>query len=62
MNTEKAEIEDDGFYTVNFDERAYDASKEQPTCLKCLDTGYRRDWRGTRVQCDDCWNDNGPES
>ncbi len=52
---DEREIEDDGFYTVNFDERAYDASKER--CPKCLDTGYRRDWRGSQVQCDDCAND-----
>jgi hypothetical protein len=30
-------------------------------CEKCLNTGYRRDWRGTKVQCDDCYPDNGPE-
>jgi hypothetical protein len=30
-------------------------------CPRCMGTGYRRDWRGYKVQCDDCWPDNGPE-
>ncbi len=32
-----------------------------PDCLRCHDTGYVRDWRGTQVKCEDCWNDLGPE-
>ncbi len=60
---DERETEDDGFYTVIFDERAYDASKEHigpvPDCLRCHDTGYVRDWRGTQVKCEDCWQDNG---
>jgi hypothetical protein len=26
-------------------------------CPRCMGTGYRRDWQGRKVQCDDCWND-----
>lgn len=69
------DIEDDGFYTAH-PEMAPCPAPPEPGCLaapgdggdgdlpcpKCLDTGYRRDWRGMKVQCDDCWNDNGPES
>lgn len=67
---DERDIEDDGFYTVEFNPLP---APLEPDCLaasedggggvcpKCLDSGYRRDWRGTRVMCDDCWNDNGPE-
>jgi hypothetical protein len=30
---------------------------EATVCPKCLNTGYRRNWQGRNVQCDDCWND-----
>ncbi len=55
---DEREIEDDGFETLYFS-----APQEYivPDCLRCHDTGYVRDWRGTQVQCEDCWNDLGPE-
>ncbi len=31
------------------------------TCEKCGGTGYRRNWSGMRIQCEDCWNDMGDD-
>ena len=64
------DIEDDGFisiypapYPPPLEPDCLAASEEggDGVCPKCLDGGYRRDWRGNRVMCDDCRNDNGPE-
>ncbi len=51
---DEREIEDDGFYTVH---PPCEECGPVPDCLRCHDTGYVRDWRGTQVKCEDCWND-----
>lgn len=35
--------------------------RDEPVCEKCGDTGWRHLTVGTRIPCEDCWNDNGPE-
>ncbi len=52
------EIDDDGFYTCDMGKPV---DPDEYICPRCMGTGYRRDWRGQQVRCDDCWSDNGPE-
>jgi hypothetical protein len=57
---DEREIEDDGFETLYFSLPG-EYQSPVPDCLRCMDTGYVRNWRGAKDQCPDCWQDNGPE-
>lgn len=47
-------------YRGQFDHEPAVPLCEDCNCPRCLGTGYRRDWRGHRVRCDECGDGDQP--